>query len=180
MSPDRVLKFWFEDHTSADWFGGNSDFDDAVRARFGELLASARQSELFAWRNTPKGRLAEIIVLDQFSRQLFRNDALAFSSDPLALALAQEAVAQGEDVALTDGERQFLYMPYMHSESLKVHDESVKIFAKLDGSSGLEYAQKHRAVIEQFGRYPMRNKALNRTSTQQEIDYIAERGGSMF
>ncbi|MFK8035591.1 MAG: DUF924 family protein [Hyphomicrobiales bacterium] len=180
MSPDRVLKFWFEDHTSADWFGGKSEFDDAVRAEFADLLASARQSELFAWRLTPKGRLAEIIVLDQFSRQLFRNDALAFSSDPLALALAQEAVAQGDDDVLTVGERQFLYMPYMHSESLTVQNESVKVFVKLDDLNALEYAHKHRAVIEQFGRYPMRNKALNRTSTQQEIDYIAERGGSMF
>lgn len=180
MSPDRVLTFWFQDHTFADWFGGKSEFDHAVRAQFGALLASARQSELFVWRKTPKGRLAEIIVLDQFSRQLFRNDALAFASDPLALALAQEAVAQGDDDVLTDAERQFLYMPYMHSESLIVHDESVRVFAKLDDAGGLEYAQKHRAVIERFGRYPMRNKALNRTSTQQEIDYIAERGGSMF
>lgn len=180
MSPDRVLKFWFEDHTSADWFGGKSEFDDAVRANFSALLDSAKQSELFDWRKTPGGRLAEIIVLDQFSRQLHRGDALAFASDPLALALAQEAVAQGDDEALTDVQCSFLYMPYMHSESLVVHNESVRIFAKLGDASGLEYAEKHREVIQKFGRYPMRNQALNRTSTQQEIDYIAERGGSMF
>ena len=180
MSPDEVLNFWFEEHSSADWFGGKPEFDDVVRAQFGELLASARQSELFDWRKTPKGRLAEVIVLDQFTRQLFRNNALAFSSDPLALALAQEAVAQGDDETLSVVERQFLYMPYMHSESLIVQDESVRVFAKLDDPSLLEYARKHRTVIEQFGRYPMRNMALDRTSTQQEIDYIAERGGSMF
>lgn len=180
MSPDRVLKFWFEDHGSADWFGGKPEFDQLVEAKFGSLLVNARQCELFEWRQTPKGRLAEIIVLDQFSRQLYRDNALAFASDPLALALAQEAVARRDDEILTNIERQFLYMPYMHSESLKVHNESVRIFAKLNNSDGLEYAKEHRAVIEQFGRYPMRNKALNRNSTQQEIDYIAERDGSMF
>lgn len=180
MSPDRVLTFWFDEHTSADWFGGKAEFDDAVRENFGTLLESARQSELFAWRDTPKGRLAEIIVLDQFSRQLFRNDASAFASDPLALALSQEAVFQGDDQPLSVIERQFLYMPYMHSESLLVQDESLRVFAGLNNADLLEYAEKHRAVIEQFGRFPMRNAALGRSSTQQEIDYIAERGGSMF
>ncbi|MEP0519526.1 MAG: DUF924 family protein [Hyphomicrobiales bacterium] len=180
MSPDRVLTFWFDEHTSADWFGGKAEFDDAVRENFGTLLESARQSELFAWRDTPKGRLAEIIVLDQFSRQLFRNDASAFASDPLALALSQEAVFQGDDHPLSVIERQFLYMPYMHSESLLVQDESLRVFAGLNSADLLEYAEKHRAVIEQFGRFPMRNAALGRSSTQQEIDYIAERGGSMF
>lgn len=180
MSPDRVLTFWFDEHTSADWFGGKADFDAAVRHHFSDLLVSASQSELFAWRVTPKGRLAEIIVLDQFSRQLHRNDALAFANDPLALALAQEAVAQGDDEPLSSAERQFLYMPYMHSESLVIHDESIKVFGKLNDADVLEFAEKHRTVIQQFGRYPMRNEALGRTSTKQEIDYIAARGGSMF
>lgn len=180
MSPDRVLTFWFSEHTSADWFGGKAEFDDVVRDHFSDLLVRASQSELFAWRKTPKGRLAEIIVLDQFSRQLYRNNAAAFASDPLALALAQEAVAQGDDEPLTSDERQFLYMPYMHSESLVVHDESIKLFTGLNDAYLLEFAEKHRVVIQQFGRFPMRNEALGRISTQEEIDYIAARGGSMF
>ena len=181
IHPDaaRVLAFWFEEHDGKDWFGGKPEFDDEVRASFAGTLAAAAACELWSWRTTAHGRLAEIIVLDQFSRQLHRGSAQAFASDPLALALAQEAVAQGLDKAMTVPERQFLYLPYMHSESLAVHDEAMRLFSTLDADL-LAYEEKHRAVLVQFGRYPMRNAALGRVSTPEEEAYIAERGGSMF
>jgi uncharacterized protein (DUF924 family) len=174
-----VLDFWFVDHGSKDWYSGSQRFDVELRIVFAPTLKRAECSELWQWRSTPQGRLAEIIVLDQFSRQLYRRSGRAFASDALALALAQEAVAQGQDKALDKDGRQFLYMPYMHSESLAVHDEALRLFETL-GNDALEYEKKHREVLLQFGRYPMRNAALARTSTAAELAYIAERGGNMF
>lgn len=179
MSPEHVLTFWFEEHTKDDWYGGKAEFDDKVRTQFGDLLPQAEASELFNWRKSPQGRLAEIIILDQFTRQLYRGEARAFASDTLALALAQEAVSSGDDLKLTPDQRQFLYMPYMHSESLTIHNESLRIFAQLGGEA-LTFAERHRDVILRFGRYPKRNAALGRTCTQEEYDYIADSGSSMF
>tara|TARA_R110000868_G_scaffold26691_30_gene102610 strand:- start:2005 stop:2547 length:543 start_codon:yes stop_codon:yes gene_type:complete len=180
MSPDQVLKFWFDEHTAEDWFGGKAEFDDQVEARFGDLLVQAEKCELFGWRSTPQGRLAEIIVLDQFTRQLFRGQKRAFASDPLALALAQEAVASGDDLKLEDRQRPFLYMPYMHSESPVIQEQAIRVFATLGNENDLDYAKKHQAVIERFGRFPKRNDALGRVSTAEEEAYMADAGSSMF
>lgn len=179
MSPEHVLTFWFDEHSSDDWYGGQSAFDDKVRDNFGEWVPRAEACELFHWRQSPQGRLAEIIILDQFTRQLFRGEARAFASDNLALALAQEAVASGSDLELTPSQRQFLYMPYMHSESLVIQNESVRIFAGLSEDI-LKFAERHRDVIQRFGRFPKRNEALGRTATREEQAYIADRGDSMF
>lgn len=179
MSRENILTFWFEEHTKNDWYGGKAAFDDEVNARFGDLVPKAEASELFGWRKSPQGRLAEIIILDQFTRQLFRGEARAFASDRLALALAQEAIANGDDLQLTELQRSFLYMPYMHSESLVIQGESVRVFAQLD-EDNLKFAENHRDVIQRFGRFPKRNEALGRTSTQEERDYIADSGSSMF
>ena len=135
---------------------------------------------MFGWRSTPQGRLAEIIVLDQFTRQLFRGQKRAFASDPLALALAQEAVASGDDLKLEDRQRPFLYMPYMHSESPVIQEQAIRVFATLGNENDLDYAKKHQAVIERFGRFPKRNDALGRVSTAEEEAYMADAGSSMF
>lgn len=179
MSPENILTFWFEEHTHKDWYGGKAAFDDKLKARFGDLVPQAEASELFGWRKSPQGRLAEVIILDQFTRQLFRGDARAFASDRLALALAQEAVASGDDLKLTEVQRSFLYMPYMHSESLAIQHESIRVFTPLD-ENNLKFAESHRDIIQRFGRFPKRNEALGRTSTQEERDYIADSGSSMF
>lgn len=182
VHPDarRVLDFWFVESTSDDWFSGDAAFDAKVVSGFADTQAVAAKCETWAWRGTPEGRLAEIIVLDQFSRQIFRNDPRAFASDPLALALAQEAVHAGDDVKLDAGQRTFLYMPYMHSESLAVHDEAVRLFTALGNADTLDYEMKHREVIARFGRYPKRNAALGRETTADEEAYMAERGDNMF
>src|SRR5690554_3591136 len=123
--PDRetVIAFWFEELEPAQWFVMDTELDDKIRERFAPLHAAAAAGELWRWRDTPVGRLAEIVVLDQFSRNLYRADAKAFAQDSMALVLAQEAVAQGVDLALDAAGRCFLYMPYMHNESLTIHAE---------------------------------------------------------
>ncbi len=174
-----LLDFWFVECSHKDWFGGKTDFDTKVSQRFLLTLKRAERCELFEWRDTPQGRLAEIIVLDQFSRQLYRGTGDAFKNDAMALTLAQEAVAGGHDMALSEIQQQFLLMPYMHSESLVVHEEAMNLFRKLDDSA-FEYEEKHHDIIKRFGRYPKRNEALGRTSTPDELAYIAERGDNMF
>lgn len=176
----QVLDFWFTRHTGEDWFGGKQAFDVAVRIGFAATLDRAQRGELWEWRSTPRGRVAEIVVLDQFARQLYRGSARAFASDTMALALSQELVARGEMEGLSADERIFALMPYMHSESLAVHEAAIPLFERWTDENTLEYEKKHHEVIARFGRYPMRNKALGRQSTPAEITYIGERAGNMF
>ena len=176
---EDVLTFWFDDHGKDDWFGGTDAFDKEVRDAFTETLHAAEKCELSHWRKKPQGRLAEVLVLDQFSRQLYRGSPKAFANDALALALAQEAIAAGVDQNFSNNEKQFLYLPFMHSESLAIHEVALKLFEPL-GEGLLSFETRHHALIERFGRYPMRNAALGRASTPEEKAYIAERGDNMF
>ena len=175
-----VIGFWFERHDQEDWFGGKPEFDAALALEFGETLPRVAKGEAYRWRETPDGRLAEIIVLDQFSRQLHRGSPLAFAQDPMALALAQEAVAQGVDEQVDAVRRPFFYMPYIHSESLMIHEEAMRLFTGLGDDNQLRYAVNHHAIIARFGRFPMRNKVLGRKSTEDEEAYIAEAGSRPF
>lgn len=176
----EVLKFWFVDHGRQDWFGGGRKFDALVKQRFGATHVAAAKSELGAWRATPEGRLAEIIVLDQFSRQIHRGKPEAFASDPMALALAQEAVRAGADQKLPPERRMFFYMPFMHSESLAVHREAVRLFGSLGNQDVMRFERAHRDVIARFGRFPKRNHALGRRSTRAELDYVEKRVDAAF
>jgi uncharacterized protein (DUF924 family) len=151
------------------------DFDGLIAERFGALHASAAQGECFTWRGTPQGRLAEVIVLDQFSRNLHRGKAGAFACDAMALALAQEAVAAAVDLALPVAERAFLYMPYMHSESRLIHVEAERLFAER-APTNLDFELRHKAIVDRFGRYPHRNQALGRESTAEELAFLQEPG----
>lgn len=174
----EVLAFWFDELTPAQWFRRDSALDDEVRRRFAATLEAARRGELGDWRQSARGRLAEIIVLDQFSRHLHRDGPEAFAADDRALALAREAVAAGDDAALATRERAFLYMPYMHSESLAVHDESAQLFAQPGLEDSLRAERRHRDILERFGRYPHRNAALGRRSTEEERAFLARPGSS--
>ena len=136
--------------------------------------------ETYIWRKTAQGRLAEIIVLDQFSRQFFRGQARAFAYDNMALALAQELVALGEDKKLDEQQKMFAYMPYMHSESLVIHNEAVRLYTEIGNQELLKFELSHQAIIKQFGRFPKRNQALARKSTKQELAYISGRDGHHF
>ncbi|GLQ53206.1 DUF924 family protein [Devosia nitrariae] len=171
-----VLDFWFIEHGQEDWFGGKPEFDALLAEHFADTHARVAMGEAWRWRETTMGRLAEVIVLDQFSRQLYRGTARAFAQDPMALTLAQEAEAQGLDRDMSLEERTFLYLPYMHSESLVVHEEAMRLFSAMDNADILDYEIKHRDCIARFGRFPFRNAALGRASTPEELAYIEEAG----
>ena len=179
-SAEAVHHFWFKVHGPDDWFAGAPAFDTKIATAFAETHAGLARGEGFAWRTDARGRLCEILVLDQFSRQLYRGDARAFAQDGMALVLAQEMVTLGLDTALPDVERMFVYLPYMHSESLVVHDESVRLHQAFGNAEALQYELKHREIIERFGRYPKRNAALGRVSTPEEVAYLAEIGDRAF
>ncbi len=168
-----VLTFWFHEITPAQWWKVDPDLDRLIFERFGDLHRRAVQAELFEWRLDPRGRLAEVIVLDQFSRNMYRGSRRAFESDVLALALAQEAVAAKADLALPEQERVFLYMPYMHSESTLIHDAAVRLFQEHTPKSNYDFELRHKAIIDRFGRYPRRNAMLGRASTSEELAFLA-------
>ncbi len=171
ITSDDVLQFWFS-QTPQTWWVEDKTFDDEIKKNFWSIYVQAIACELEGWRSTPEGALAEIIVLDQFSRNLFREDARAYSADRLALALAQCAIKSGLDTKLEPEKRAFMYMPFMHSESKKIHEEAVTLFQNLAIESYVDYELKHKAVIDRFGRYPHRNKALGRESTAEELMFI--------
>ncbi len=173
---DEVLSFWFVEASPAQWWIAKLEFDQLIARRFGALHESAIRSELYAWRSEPRGRLAEVIVLDQFSRNLHRSSPLAYAYDPMALALAQEAVAAGADQALNPIERVFLYMPFMHSESRAIHVEAEKLFLATGRKDNYDYELRHKAIIDRFGRYPHRNAVLGRASTAEEVAFLQQPG----
>ncbi len=178
MRPPQILLFWFEELTPKQHFVKDAALDETIRAKFGSTLEAAARCELFAWRATPEGRLAEIIVLDQFSRNIYRDTPRAFAQDALALVLAQELVASGQDRSLPQAQRVFAYMPYMHSESALVHEQAVLLFTQLGIQDNLNFELRHKAIIDRFGRYPHRNTLLGRTSTPQELAFLSEPGSS--
>jgi uncharacterized protein (DUF924 family) len=172
----EILRFWFEEIDPAKWWSKDDAFDQLIRARFAEVHAQATRCELFEWRADAKGRLAEIIVLDQFSRNMYRGSPLSFAGDALALALAQEAVFTRADEALSPTERSFLYLPFMHSESLKIHAVAVELYRKNGIQGNLDFEIRHKQIIERFGRYPHRNEILGRQSTDEEIEFLKQPG----
>ena len=169
-----VIDFWFDEIDQAMWWKKDVEFDQRIASRFAQLHQMAVRNELAHWRASAQGSLAEIIVLDQFSRNLYRDLANAFAADAQAVALAQVAVAKGFDKALDHDQRLFLYMPYMHSESKFIHETAVPLFESLDRLQNLEFELKHKAIIDRFGRYPHRNAILNRPTSDEEIAFLNE------
>jgi uncharacterized protein (DUF924 family) len=174
----EVLKFWFQEISPKQWWSVDPGFDRLIATRFLDIHRRANLGELYEWRMDPKGRLAEVIILDQFSRNLFRGQAHAFASDNLALALSQEAVAAKADLNLSDDERVFLYMPYMHSESKAIHGVAEGLFRTYGPKGNYEFELRHKAIIDRFGRYPHRNEILGRRSTPEEVAFLKEPGSS--
>lgn len=178
MEHTHVLQFWFEEISPKQWWAKDADFDRQIEKRFGDLHACAAACELWQWRQSAEGRLAEIIVLDQFPRNIYRNDRRSFATDSLALVLAQEAVRGGHDQRLPVDQRAFLYMPYMHSESAVVHEQAMRLFDQPGLEYNFDFERKHKMIIDRFGRYPHRNKILGRESTPEEIAFLKEPGSS--
>jgi len=174
-----VLTFWFEELAPEQWFNGGDALDLLITQRFTTLLAQAAAGELYGWRGSAEGRLAEIIVLDQFSRNIYRDSGLAFAQDPMALVLAQEAVHSGALEQLTSVEqRAFLLMPYMHSESRAIHAVAEPLFKRYADAMSYDFELKHKAIVDEFGRYPHRNETLGRISSAAEKAFLLQPGSS--
>ena len=178
MQAQDILDFWFDpDHRSL-WFAKSDEFDAKIRERFQAIHHQAIQAELWSWRKTAEGRLAEIIVLDQFSRNLYRDQPQAFAHDSMALMLAQEAISLQLDAQLIPDHRSFLYMPFMHSESKLMHEFALKLFQRLGNEINLSFEKKHKLIIDRFGRYPHRNAILGRSSTAEELEFLSQPNSS--
>ena len=186
--PDQILAFWFADGPDTlrkAWFLKDDAFDAAIRAQFGTLIPPARDGACDAWADTPHGALALLILLDQFPRNLYRGSAEAFAADAHARQMARRAVLRDRhDLALTPTQRVFLYLPFEHSEAMADQDLSVALFEGLrdakphaEPNGAIDYAWRHRHVIQRFGRFPHRNAALGRESTAEELAYMAGGGG---
>jgi len=178
VKPDEVIGFWFEEISPKMWWARDAQLDTEIALRFAAIHIAATRCELYTWREHPTGRLAEIIVLDQFSRNIYRGDPRSFAFDPLALCLAQQAVGLGADQNLPVNQRAFVYMPFMHSESALIHDWALKLFGTPGLESSLESERRHKSVIDRFGRYPHRNHILGRTSTPEEVVFLTAEGSS--
>ena len=178
VRPEVVIKFWFEETDPKFWWKKDADFDQLIDERFEIAHHMATQGALASWRETPLGRLAEIIVLDQFSRNLYRDSPLAFAHDEQALALAQEAIQAGADLELETNQNAFLYLPFMHSESREAHETALGLFKAPGLESNYDFELKHKLIIDRFGRYPHRNEILGRESTQEEIEFLKQPGSS--
>jgi len=169
----KVLNFWFNELTPDMWWAKNDALDESIRTRFSSIHERGRNGELYTWRDTPEGALAEIIVLD-FSRNMYRNTPKAFEFDPLALVLAQFAIRNNFHKSLNNIQCSFLYLPFMHSESALIHNIAVELYTQLGEPLNLEFELKHKAIIDRFGRYPHRNKILGRQSTEQELEFLLQ------
>jgi uncharacterized protein (DUF924 family) len=188
---DAILDFWFDgfdegtgSRAAARWFGGDAELDETIRVRFGADVEAALAGRLDDWSHTARGRVALVILLDQFTRNAYRGTAAAFSGDARALDFAREAVESGLDHRMRPIERNFLYLPFEHSENAEDQARAVELFrglaAEADGpaaglfSGSVDWAVRHQVVIERFGRFPSRNTALGRMSTPEELAFLEE------
>lgn len=171
----QVLQFW-RDLGPEGWYAGTPEIDAAVRERFLTLWQEARLGALAGWGESASGALAEILLLDQFPRNMFRDGPEAFATDHAALTAAARAIAEGHDMALAPPERQFFYLPFMHAEDLLAQHRGVALFAERMPGENERHARAHRDVIAAFGRFPWRNAALGRISTPAEAAFLAEGG----
>ncbi|KAE9528315.1 DUF924 family protein [Testudinibacter aquarius] len=174
----QVLDFWFDQKNQPYWFAKSEEFDQQIRLKFSELWQAVVNNQCLLWRDSIYGRLAEIIVLDQFSRNLHRDSPLAFAQDERALQLARESVQLAAYAELNLQQRQFLLLPYMHSESQAVQAEGLPLFAALNNPLVLDFAEQHKVIIDRFGRFPHRNFVLNRESSAEEQAFLQQPGSS--
>ena len=175
MNYQDVINFWFEELSPNQWFEKDINLDLRMQERFIKLHTSVVAGECSSWRNEPMGRFAEILVIDQFSRNIYRDDPRAFIYDPMALALAQEAIRGDHHRSLASKFKQFLYMPYMHSESNMIHNSAMLLFSEPGLEESFDFELKHKSIIERFGRYPYRNEVLGRASTPEEIEFLKQK-----
>ncbi len=173
IQPNDILEFWYADENRAFWFKSTPEMDALIKARFEPTWRQARDGALDHWKRDGEGCLALAIALDQFPLNMFRGEAMSFSTEQQAVAIARHAIAEGLDQHLPAERRAFLYMPLMHSENLADQDEAVRRFGMAGLDSNLRFAEHHRELIRRFGRFPHRNAILGRASTTEELAYLA-------
>ena len=177
IGPEEILRFWLDDCNRTQWFGQDDAFDQAIREQFQETWKQATEGRFALWLTYPNGVLAYIILTDQFPRNMFRDDPRAFATDRAALAAAKSAISKGWDMRVELSARSFMYLPLEHSENLCDQDRTVRLICdRLEDDEYLLHARAHREVIRQFGRFPHRNAALGRKTTQRENAYLAAGG----
>ena len=182
MTPEKVLSFWLDETDPKQWYNSPKSLDNAILHEFYPTWASIMDGKFGMWLTYPSGSLAYILVLDQFSRNMFRGTSKAFSSDLVALAAAKQAIKHKFDLAIDEPGRQFFYLPLMHSESLQDQERCIRLMHErmpLEGMNNLLHARAHREVIRKFGRFPTRNEALSRKNTAHEADYMKNGGYGM-
>ena len=182
MTPEKVLSFWLDETDPKQWYNSSKSLDNAILQEFYPTWVSIMDGKFGMWLTYPSGSLAYILVLDQFSRNMFRGSSKAFSSDLVALAAAKQAIKHKFDLAIDEPGRQFFYLPLMHSESLQDQERCIRLMHErmpLEGMNNLLHARAHREVIRKFGRFPTRNEALSRKNTAHEADYMKNGGYGM-
>ena len=180
ITPEKLLEFWFSDEIFPKIFTEDPWLDEKLREEYYSTWAQATQGLLVDWRKTIRGRVAEIIVLDQFSRNIARGDRRSFAQDGMAVVLAQEVVLHPEYDTLDDNEKKFVLLPFMHSESLAIHEWAEPYFAALNDPKTQDFEDQHVAVLEEFGRYPYQNKELGRKNTQEEEAFLERTQGKTY
>ncbi|CAM3445945.1 DUF924 domain-containing protein [Paracoccus nototheniae] len=176
-TPEEVLDFWFSDQMTPLWFAKSDDIDKDITARFSDTYEAAHAGQLDLWMDAPDSALALVIVLDQFPRNIYRGGPRSFESNDLALRHALTALDKGYDTAQPADRRQFLYLPFMHSEDLADQDRSVALYEALGNGSSLHFAREHRDIVARFGRFPHRNAILGRDDTPEEAAFLKTHSG---
>jgi uncharacterized protein (DUF924 family) len=185
-TPRAVLEFWFAPQARPLWFEKDKAFDEQIRSRFGAVVHAAQLGELDGWQESPEGTLALLLLLDQFSRNIYRGLAKAHLGDERARQIADRAIAKGFDQIFSYQQQRFFYLPFEHGESLADQQRAIALFTMAleraapadrdDAVDQLDYAHRHHIIIERFGRFPHRNDALGRPSTEAEVDFLREPG----
>jgi uncharacterized protein (DUF924 family) len=175
---DDIVSFWFEELTPKDWYRKDKTLDAEIARRFASIYDELKSDVPESWLATPKGYLAAILVLDQFPRNMFRDNPRAFATDAAALALSKRAIAEGVDMKLAPEQRAFIYMPFQHAEDAADQARSVELFTALGNQLNLDFAVRHKEIIDRFGRFPHRNAVLGRSSTEEEADFLQQPGSS--
>jgi len=172
QNEDDILDFWYSENMSSHWFNSTPEIDREIKDRFEEIWSLACTGELDSWQDSASGSLALIILLDQMPLNMFRGQAKSFSTEARAISIAKQAIQHAFDKQLGNEQLIFMYMPFMHSESMQDQNRAVELYGAAGLHENVKFAKHHRSIVERFGRFPHRNKILGRQSSQQELDYL--------
>lgn len=172
LQPADIINFWYSEKIKPYWFNSNKQLDDDIKKQYEESWKNAIRGDFNAWKEAPVGCLALAIIFDQFPLNMFRGEVKSFSTEAMAIKISKYAIEKGFDKEIDKDKLAFLYMPLMHSENIDDQNLSVEVFEKAGLKENLEFAKHHREIIKRYGRFPHRNKILNRESTEDELSYL--------